>query len=193
MHSSVSSFPGCRSTGVLGLKAVFFLGIAAIAASVLVARGPAFTRPDAAGSSRPVIAAQSVAEHCTKAIPQVWESAKESGQDLGCGSGNVLFAAFNHVATNYCLCAQSRFGDNRSDMENEFYGQMAGFNLRLKFSHTFTRKLRVELDQELASVARKNRHLLKSGHVWLKDMQNDFRLCVKEQRLARSLSAFGSN
>jgi hypothetical protein len=165
------------------MKSSVILGLLAVAGSVMVAKGLDATGPALEERALPEIQAQSVADYCTSAIPQVWQSARESGQDVDSVKGKLAYVAFRYVATRYCICNQKRFGEDRTDEEKALFGSLAGLNLKMHFSHHFTKNLRDALNEEARSLAENHRGLMEARPTWLKKINKDFRTCKREQRL----------
>ncbi len=138
-------------------------------------------------SGKTMITQGSVGYHCIKAIPDVWKSAKEAGDDFGGLPETLVFTTFNLVATKYCLCNQEKFGKDRSAKENAFFGQLAGLNLKLEFARGSGRARNEDLQKEGISLAKEFSDLLQSKPAWTKDVNDIFRACRNEQNLRGKL------
>lgn len=174
------------------MKSAVILAVLVVGAGMLLAKGLDVAAPGSGEPAMPEIEPLSVAHHCTKAIPLVWQYARESGQDVDGVKGKLAYVAFGHVATRYCICNQERFGENRSDGEKALFGKLAGLNLTMHFSHHFTKSRRKKLNEEAQSIVNRHRSLIERKPAWLKGVNNDFRTCRNEQKLTTRFSSYGS-
>jgi hypothetical protein len=169
------------------MKMIVGLAVIALGVGVYFANGLAAITPYAGNLVKPGIEPDSVAEFCTRAIPQLWESAIESGDDMGGAPEALVFAAFDYVATNYCVCNQEKFGTDKTAREKELFGLFAGLNLKYEFSGNFNKEQRTELEREAQEIAKKHGALIKLQPAWMKSSKDYFRACKNEQQIKGSL------
>jgi hypothetical protein len=172
------------------MKTLVVLAILVIGGSMLLTRGLEAIAPGSTKYADHKIEAQSVADYCTRAIPQVWDYALESGEDVDGVKGKLAYVAFNHVATGYCICNQERFGEDRTMEEKELFGKMAGLNIKMKFSGRFSKDLRERLKEEARETFSLHQSIVEANPAWLKTINKDFRACHKEQQLSTRLLSF---
>ncbi len=166
------------------MKFILGLTVIVVGAGFLIASKLDASLPTA---KKIAVEPDSVAFHCAKAIPQIFSKAKEAGDDFGGIPDSVAFAGFDYVTTNYCLCNQEKFGNDHSAAEKELFGQLAGLNLKLSFSNTIGKKYRQELEQEGQMIVKKHSDLIKLQPAWMKQTNDIFRTCRKEQKIRGNL------
>ena len=99
----------------------------------------------------------------------------------------LAYAAFDLVATGYCFCNQDRFGEDRTEEEKELFGKLAGLNIKMAFSHRYSKDIRDRLKDEARDVVQMHQTLVESKPDWLKTIKKEFRTCHKQQQISSRL------